>query len=115
TEGKLYSIPGSPPDLMQKPKGDAFAPRNEFALAIDYEKQPPMFPVSDTHSAATWLLHHQAPNIKLDNPPSEKSQEKTTDKRYDKQALLEAINIKKHFKLDTRQTLKAVDGISLKI
>ncbi|MFJ7950464.1 ABC transporter ATP-binding protein [Lysinibacillus sp. NPDC096418] len=61
----LRAIPGSPPDLIHPPKGDAFAARNEFAMAIDYEKEPPMFQVSDTHFAKTWLLHPDAPNIPL--------------------------------------------------
>lgn len=61
----LRAIPGSPPDLIHPPKGDAFAARNEFAMAIDYEKEPPMFQVSDTHYAKTWLLHPDAPNIPL--------------------------------------------------
>lgn len=59
----LRAIPGSPPNLIDPPKGDAFAPRNEFALAIDYEQEPPMFKVSDTHYAKTWLLHPDAPKI----------------------------------------------------
>src|SRR5690606_8105547 len=62
-EEELYSIPGSPPDLLHPPEGDAFAIRNEFALAIDYKTQPPMFKVSDSHSAATWLLHPKAPDL----------------------------------------------------
>ncbi|MEK4092149.1 ABC transporter ATP-binding protein [Viridibacillus sp. FSL H8-0110] len=61
----LRTIPGSPPDLTQPPKGDAFAARNEFALAIDYEKEPPMFQVSETHFAKTWLLHPDAPKIPI--------------------------------------------------
>ncbi len=60
---KLYNIPGMPPTLINPPKGDAFASRNEYALAIDYEKQPPMFRVSDTHFAATWLLDGRAPRV----------------------------------------------------
>ncbi len=60
---KLYSIPGNPPSIWQKYKGDAFAMRNPYALKIDYEKEPPMFKVSDTHYAATWLLHENAPLI----------------------------------------------------
>lgn len=60
---KLRTIPGSPPDLIHPPIGDAFAPRNEFAMAIDYVKEPPMFQVSDTHYAKTWLLHPNAPKI----------------------------------------------------
>ena len=61
----LRTIPGSPPDLIHPPKGDAFAPRNEFAMAIDYEKEPPMFKVSETHFAKTWLLHPDAPKIPI--------------------------------------------------
>ena len=62
-KGELYAIPGTPPDLLNPPKGDAFALRNEYALAIDFEEEPPMFQVCDTHYAATWLLHPQAPAI----------------------------------------------------
>ncbi|WEV70885.1 ABC transporter ATP-binding protein [Lactobacillus sp. ESL0785] len=60
---KLASIPGTPPDLLDPPKGDAFAPRNPYAMNIDLEAQPPFFKVSDTHYAATWLLHPDAPHI----------------------------------------------------
>lgn len=63
----LYSIPGSPPDLMDPPKGDAFAVRSEFAMKIDFELEPPMYKISDTHYAATWLLHKNAPKV---TPPS---------------------------------------------
>ncbi|SEN44004.1 oligopeptide transport system ATP-binding protein [Mesobacillus persicus] len=66
TDEELYAIPGSPPDMLKPPVGDAFAPRNEFALEIDTQMEPPMFKVSDTHYAATWLLHEDAPKI---NPP----------------------------------------------
>lgn len=65
--GSLEAIPGTPPDLLYPPKGDAFAPRNVFALAIDYQEEPPMFKVSDTHFAATWLLDERAPKV---TPPS---------------------------------------------
>ncbi|MBQ8812952.1 MAG: ABC transporter ATP-binding protein [Lachnospiraceae bacterium] len=61
---ELYTIPGMPPTLVDPPRGDAFACRNEYALDIDYEEMPPMFKVSDTHYAATWLLHERAPEIK---------------------------------------------------
>lgn len=61
----LRAIPGSPPNLSDPPKGDAFAPRNEFALAIDFEMEPPMFQISETHYAKTWLLHPSAPKIPL--------------------------------------------------
>lgn len=61
---KLYTIPGMPPTLINPPKGDAFAERNEYALAVDYEEMPPMFKISETHYAATWLLDERAPEIK---------------------------------------------------
>ena len=61
--GELYTIPGMPPSLVHPPRGDAFACRNEYALAIDYEEAPPMFRVSDTHYAATWLLDERAPKV----------------------------------------------------
>lgn len=64
---ELYAIPGTPPDLLHPPKGDAFAPRNAYAMKIDLEEQPPMFKVSDTHYAATWLLHPDAPKVE---PPA---------------------------------------------
>lgn len=59
----LYTIPGMPPTLINPPKGDAYACRNEYALEIDYEKMPPMFRITDTHYAATWLLDKRAPQI----------------------------------------------------
>lgn len=61
---ELYTIPGMPPSLENPPKGDAFADRNEYALEIDYKEQPPMFRITDTHFAATWLLDERAPQIK---------------------------------------------------
>jgi len=60
---ELHTIPGMPPTLINPPRGDAFACRNEYALAIDYEEEPPMFRVSDTHYAATWLLDPRAPSV----------------------------------------------------
>lgn len=64
TEDKLKVIPGSPPDLLDPPKGDAFAIRSDYALAIDYEEEPPMFRISEEHYAATWLEHPNAPEVK---------------------------------------------------
>ncbi len=66
TEEKLEAIPGTPPNMIYPPKGDAFAPRNRYAMQIDFERQPPMFKISDTHYAATWLLHPDAPKV---DPP----------------------------------------------
>ena len=68
---RLYSIPGSPPNLLHEPKGDAFAARNRFAMAIDEKAEPPMFQVSPTHYAATWLLHPDAPKVEM--PPELKT------------------------------------------
>ena len=59
----LYSITGTPPSLFDEVKGDAFAPRNPYALAIDFVKEPPMFKISDTHYAKTWLLDPRAPKV----------------------------------------------------
>lgn len=59
----LYTIPGMPPTLIHPPKGDAFACRNVYALSIDYEEEPPMFQITDTHYAATWLLDERAPKV----------------------------------------------------
>jgi len=51
--------------MLYPPKGDAFAPRNHYAMKIDFEREPPMFKVSDTHYAATWLLHPDAPKVEM--------------------------------------------------
>lgn len=64
----LYNIPGTPPNLVSPPPGDAFSVRSEYAMQIDRELVPPMFKVSETHSAATWLLHEYAPEV---TPPAE--------------------------------------------
>ena len=58
---ELFSIPGTPPSLYNKIIGDAFAPRNNYAMAIDLQEEPPMFQVSETHFAKTWLLDPRAP------------------------------------------------------
>ncbi len=63
TSERLETIPGTPPNMIFPPKGDAFAPRNQYALEIDFEEQPPMFQITDTHYAATWLLHPEAPAV----------------------------------------------------
>ncbi len=62
---KLYTIPGSPPNLHNKITGDPFAPRNEFALNIDKRLEPPMFKITETHYAATWLLHPSSPKVSM--------------------------------------------------
>lgn len=67
TSDRLESIPGTPPNMIYPPKGDAFAERNKYAMKIDFEQQPPMFRITDTHYAATWLLHPNAPKLE---PPA---------------------------------------------
>lgn len=68
---KLFAIPGTPPDMLYPPKGDAFASRNAYAMKIDFEEEPPLFPISETHYTATWLAHPDAPKVEL--PPTLKA------------------------------------------
>jgi len=124
TTGELISIPGSPPDLMDPPKGDPFAPRNEYAMAIDYEMEPPMYKVSDTHYAASWLLHEKAPNV---IPPitvnekgitlvkKEESQVAVMERHHSNEPIMEVKNLTKYFDLGGNITLKAVDNVSFQI
>jgi oligopeptide transport system ATP-binding protein len=86
-ETELIAIPGTPPDLTNPPKGDAFAARNQFALAIDFEEEPPMFQISDTHFARTWLLHPDAP--KVEPPESVKRRIRKLSSVYEKSILVE--------------------------
>lgn len=66
-DDRLYTIPGSPPNLLHPVQGDAFSPRNVYALNIDDRREPPMFQISESHYAATWLLDEHAPKVAL--PP----------------------------------------------
>jgi oligopeptide transport system ATP-binding protein len=83
---ELAAIPGTPPDLTNPPKGDAFAPRNRYALAIDFEEEPPMFQISDTHFAKTWLLHPDAP--KVEPPEAVKKRMRQLSSNYKEPVLL---------------------------
>lgn len=65
TTGRLYAIPGAPPNMVSPPGGDAFASRNPQALEIDFWEEPPIFSVSPTHWAATWLLDPRAPKAQM--------------------------------------------------
>ncbi len=64
-DDRLVTIPGSPPNLLHEVKGDAFAPRNVYALKIDEKLEPPMFRISEDHYAATWLLDPRAPKVEM--------------------------------------------------
>ncbi|MFC5601902.1 dipeptide ABC transporter ATP-binding protein [Sporosarcina koreensis] len=118
-EEELYSIPGSPPDLLHPPVGDAFAVRNEFALAIDYKTQPPMFKVSDSHSAATWLLHPKAPDLSTVIQVKERERVAVAKKRRsriaDPSPIIQVKDLQKHFQLSGNKHLRAVDGVSFDI
>ena len=65
TKEKLEAIPGTPPNMIYPPVGDAFADRNKYAMKIDFERQPPLFEITPTHKAATWLLHPDAPKVEI--------------------------------------------------
>ena len=60
---KLPAIDGTPPNLFNKVVGDSFAPRNHQALNIDFLEEPPLFDVTPTHQAKTWMLDPRAPKI----------------------------------------------------
>lgn len=62
---RLYTIPGSPPNLLHEKEGDAFAPRNRYVLEVDDKAEPPMFQITQTHYAATWLLDPRAPKVEM--------------------------------------------------
>ncbi|MDF1507026.1 ABC transporter ATP-binding protein [Robertmurraya sp. DFI.2.37] len=120
---ELIAIPGTPPDLINPPKGDAFAERNEFALKIDYLREPPMFKLTETHYAATWLLHKKAPKIEK---PAQLNRRrltsaspdlinKTTTSGAAKETLVEVRQLKKYFKIGKNDILKAVDDVSFAI
>ena len=129
-KGELNPIPGMPPSLLDPPPGDAFAVRNPQALAIDYEQTPPMFKVSDTHYAATWLLDERAPKIEKPSILKDRLQENSgrkqkpdkketsfLQKTEQKQApvLIEARNLKQHFRIRSDYTIHAVDDVSFSI
>ena len=65
SDARLYTIPGSPPNLLNDVPGAAFAPRKAYRLKTDEKKEPPMFKLSDTHYAATWLLDERAPKTEM--------------------------------------------------
>lgn len=72
TTEKLDAIPGTPPNMIYPPKGDAFAERSKYAMNIDFREEPPMFKISDTHYAATWLMDPHAPKVEMPRIVSER-------------------------------------------
>jgi oligopeptide transport system ATP-binding protein len=69
---RLESIPGTPPNMIYPPKGDAFAERSKYAMAIDFKEEPPYFQLSETHFAATWLLDPRSPKADMPRIVSER-------------------------------------------
>ena len=76
---RLDAIPGTPPNMIYPPKGDAFALRSKYAMKIDFEQEPPYFKLSDTHYAATWLLHENAPKVEMPKIVSERIKNALTE------------------------------------
>lgn len=124
----LNTIPGMPPTLIDPPRGDAFACRNEFALAIDYEEEPPMFRISDTHYAATWLLDKRAPRITPVSGSREDSGRRLilndhplakihlgTERADQGKILLDVRHLSHVFPMSKGKVFKAVDDVSLQI
>ena len=115
----LYSIQGTPPNLFKEIKGDAFAPRNPDAMEIDFEEEPPMFRVSDTHYAKTWLMHPYAEEHRKalqERAAQQKEQQKPAAPFCYEQAekLLQVQDLTIKFKLGDRE-FKAVDQVSFDI
>ncbi len=118
----LHTIPGMPPSLINPPKGDAFACRNEYALAIDYKKEPPMFQVSDTHYAATWLLDKRAPYVEAPPKGQQEPEKKQLRKNpaakelmQEKEILVQIKHLTKTFSFRKEKEQKAVDDVSFEI
>ncbi len=107
----LYTIPGMPPTLIHPPKGDAFACRNAYALQIDYEQEPPMFPVTETHAAATWLLDKRAPKLPTVSPEKEIEREEEVGEEI----LLDVQHVTHLFPMTKKTVVRAVEDVSFQI
>ena len=112
-KAELFTIPGMPPNLAHPPKGDAFACRNPYAVARDYEEEPPMFRVSDTHYAATWLLAEDAPKIMFGR---ENGKKRVIHQEWkDAEVLLDVRHLNHAFSLSRKLAVKAVDDVSFQL
>ncbi len=125
---ELYCLPGMPPKLNHPPAGDAFACRNPYALAVDYEKQPPMFQVTDTHYAATWLLDERAAEVRA-KIEEEMSKGEAPDgtreeikyhpgfdrKASGKEVLMEVQHLSQLFSMTGKKVFRAVDDVSFEL
>jgi oligopeptide transport system ATP-binding protein len=90
-EAQLTAIPGTPPDLLNPPKGDAFALRSEYALQIDFEQEPPTYQISDTHFVRSWLLHPNAP--KVEPPEAVKVRQRKMPSNFKEPVLVEEVQV----------------------
>lgn len=112
-KAELFTIPGMPPNLAHPPKGDAFACRNPYAVARDYEEEPPMFRVSDTHYAATWLLAEDTPKIMFGR---ENGKKRVIHQEWkDAEVLLDVRHLNHAFSLSRKLAVKAVDDVSFQL
>ena len=112
-KAELFTIPGMPPNLAHPPKGDAFACRNPYAVARDYEEEPPMFRVSPTHYAATWLLAEDAPKIMFGR---ENGKKRVIHQEWkDAEVLLDVRHLNHAFPLSRKLAVKAVDDVSFQL
>lgn len=118
---KLYAIKGTPPNLFNEIKGDAFAPRNPHALEIDFVKTPPYFEVSPTHKAKTWLLDPRAPHYdspliiqKIRDRKKEETIKNNEDKKEKREKLLEVKNLRVEFGKG-KSKFTAIDDVSFDI
>lgn len=116
---ELYSIKGTPPNLFKEIKGDAFAPRNPHAMEVDFEEEPPIFPITETHWAKTWLLHPYAKEFKeqLDKLEAQKREAALHEEPFDyskAETLLEVRDLSVKFKLAGKE-FRAVDSVNFDI
>ena len=116
---ELYSIKGTPPNLFKEIKGDAFAPRNPHAMEVDFEEEPPIFPITETHWAKTWLLHPYAKEFKeqLDKLEAQKREAALPEEPFDyskAETLLQVRDLSVKFKLAGKE-FRAVDSVNFDI
>lgn len=117
-DDELYTIPGTPPNLIYEVKGDAFAPRNKYALNIDLRLDPPTYyvPGSKTHKVSSWLMHENAPKVEMPEALRRRLDKmKKEGYSMSKEPILVVEDLKQYFKVSRKFTVKAVDGISFKI
>ncbi|GHU77945.1 ABC transporter ATP-binding protein [Clostridia bacterium] len=116
----LYAIPGSPPNLFKSIAGDAFAPRNPQAMVIDTEQEPPMFDITPTHRAKTWLLHPLAAGYasmlskREEREAGANAVEAPAARSVSTETLLSVKHLSVSFKLG-RRSFKAVDDVSFDV